>query len=155
MSKPLDRAMYKRVEWHLHNESLMLDTLREFERDILLSSQGTDYREPVVKRSPLRDPVSRKAFLLSEGNANVRKAWHWVRVIRRTKQWFDGTRESKLFELYYGKTAGIDLVAAAMGTNRREIARLRDNIVFRGTMYAVEERLIKLDQNIEASEENG
>ena len=148
MSKPLDRATYKRVEWHMHNEALMRDTVREFERDVLLASHGTDYGEPAVKRSLLSDPVSRKAFLLSEGNADVRKAWHWMRVILRTKRWFDGTRESKLFELFYGKTAGIDLVASAMGTNRREVGRLRDNVVFRGTMYAVEERLIKLDSSI-------
>ncbi len=144
MSKPLDREMYKHVEWYLHNEGLMRKTLREFEQDVLLASPGTDYRKPAIKQTSLGDPVSRKAFLLSEGNEDVRKAWHWMRVIHRTKQWFDGTKEGKLFELFYGKATAIDLVAATMGTNRREISRLRDNVVFRGTMYALEERLIRL-----------
>ncbi len=153
MSKPLERDMYKRVEWHLHNEALIRETLLKFEQDVLLSSPGMDYSEPTTQCSPSGDPVSRKAFLLSQGNSEVRKARHWMQVIHRTKQWFAGTKEGKLFELFYGKATAIDLVAAAMGTSRREISRLRDNVVFRGTMYAVEERLIKLGNGTASTKE--
>lgn len=146
MAKPLDRDTYRLVEWHLHREALLRDTVRDFEADVILASQGTDYSQPYTPPGGMPgDPVSRKALLLEQATPTVRRARRWLRVIRRTREWFADTPEGKLFTLFYGQTAGIDLVAAAMGTDRRRVERLRDNIVFRGTMYALEERLFRLE----------
>lgn len=154
MAKPLDKDTYKLVEWHLHREMLMRDIVRDYETEVLHASRGTDYSEPNICRSGTPgDPVSRKAFALEEGTPEVRRARRWLRVIERTKEWFTDTTEGKLFELFYGKTAPIDLVAAAMGVTTRRIDQLRDNIVFRGAMYALEERLFRLEDGDERKEQ--
>lgn len=54
--------------------------------------------------------------------------------------------QGKLFTLFYGRTAGIELVAAAMGTDRRRVERLRDNVVYRAAMYALDERLYRMSE---------
>lgn len=153
MAKPLDRDTYRLVEWNLHHEALMRDIITQFENDVLLSSPGTDYSRPNVQESTqTSDPVSRRAFRLEEGTAEVRRARRWVRVIERTRGWFANTPEGRLFELFYGRTATVELVAAAMGTPRRRVDQLRDNVVFRGTMYALEERLFKLEDIADGKE---
>ena len=146
MAKPLNRETYRLVEWHLHRETLMRDVVRQYEREVLLSSRGTDYSEPVVKSGGAAgDPVSGKAFRLEEGTPEVRRARRWIRVIERTRRWFEGSTEGRLFDLYYGHTATAQLVAAAMGTDRRRVERLRDNVVYRAAMYALAERLYRLE----------
>ena len=142
----LDEETYSLVEWRLHHETLMLDTVRDFESDVLQSSRGTDYSEPVViSTGNVGDPVSRKAFLLADGTVEVRRARRWLRVIKRTREWFSDSQEGKFYALYFGGTASLELVAAGMGISRQWAGKLRDNVVFRGTMYAIEERLFRLE----------
>ena len=147
MSKPLDRNTYRLIEWHLHREALLRDMIRQHERDILLASGGMDLSQPLARSAgTVGDPVSRKALRLVDGTPEINRARRWVRVIENTQTWFRDTTESKLFTLFYGKTAGIDLVAAAMGTDRRRVERLRDNVVYRAAMYALEERLYRMSE---------
>jgi len=153
MAKPLDRDTYRLVEWHLHREGLMRDIVQTFETDVLLSTKGTDYSSPIGKTGGMTgDPVSNKALKLADGTPEVRRARRWLRVIQRTREWFEDTPEGKLFALFYGQTATIDLVAAAMGTVRRRVDQLRDNIVFRGAMYAIEEQLFRLEDGQDRKE---
>jgi len=147
MAKLLDDETYALVEWRLHHEALMKDTIQDFEAEVLLSSRGTDYSQPLVSggNTP-SDPVSGKAFRLEEGTIEVRRARRWLRVIERTREWFSAdSMEHKFYLLYFGKTATIELVAAAMGVSRQWAGKLRDNIVFRGAMYAIEARLFRLE----------
>ena len=145
MAKPLDRDTYGKVEWHLHREQLMRDIVRDFQAEVLLSSPGTDYNRPNIRsEGAVSDPVTSRALRLWEGTDEVRNARRWVRVINRTRQWFEGTTEGRLFLLFYGKPITIALVAAALGTDRRRVEHLRDNVVYRAALYALEERLIQL-----------
>ena len=150
MAKPIDKALYKRVEWHLHNEKLLRDVIRQYENDILLSSQGTDYSQPRISHTgTISDVVSQKAFRLDLAPYEVASARRWIVAIEDTRRYFTGTNEAKLFRLFYGTTAGIDLVAAAMNTSRRGIERLRDNVVYRCAMTAAATKLIKIQQETE------
>lgn len=144
MAKPLDRNTYKRVEWHLHHEKQMQETVAAYEADILLGSTGTDWGRPVSGRTgTTADLVSGKAMRLAAPPAEVRAARRWLAVIGQVRQWFDGAQEARLFVLFYGATARIEMVAAALGTSRRVVEQLRDNVVYRAAMMAAAERLIR------------
>jgi hypothetical protein len=147
VSKPLDRGTYRLIEWHLHREALMRDIIRQHEQDVLHASGGVDFAQPMARSiGTTGDPVSRKALKLVDGTPEVNRARRWLRVVERTRTWFADATEGKLFALFYGQTAGIDLVAAAMGTDRRRVERLRDNVVYRAAMYALDERLYRMSE---------
>ena len=147
MSKPLDRGTYRLIEWHLHRESLLRDIIRQHEQEVLYASSGADLGQPMARSiGTIGDPVSRKALKLLDGTPEVNRARRWLKVIERTQGWFADATEGRLFSLFYGKTAGIELVAAAMGTDRRRVERLRDNVVYRAAMYALDERLYRMSE---------
>lgn len=150
MAKPINRDIYASVEWHLHHQALLREEIRTYRADVLHASPGTDWERPSVSHvGMVTDIVSRKAFKLMDAPPAVRRACKWLRVAADARRYFTGKREGRLFVLYYGQTASIDLVAAALGTNRRGVERLRDNVVYRCAMGAAAKGLITLDDGEE------
>lgn len=142
--KPLDRIIYRSIEWRLHHRESMRAELQSIESDIINGGFQVDYTKPKISPTNKRHEDTLDKVIRLE--AKTRALRSWLRIIDDVQRYFDGTQEGKLFQLFYGKSVSNDLAAAAIGVNRRDLARLRDHVVYRCAIAAAAEKLLTIKE---------
>lgn len=138
MPKPIEKAVYKTIEWNLHNVSTLKRIVEE-KRSEVLQGSGPD-RDPGVPSGTSKhsDPTAVKALSIVDCRESL-----WLSVISATYAYYaDFTPEGRMARLFYGHCVSVDAVSEEMGVDRRTISYYRDGFVMRCALFAAEKRLI-------------
>lgn len=139
--KAIDYKTYQSIEWHMHNLHRLQKGAARARQDVLYGSVGVDFNTP-TGHSKHADSTAQKGLKLADGCYSSR----WINAITRTCAYFDGQQEAHIMALFYLGNGKIAEVAEKLGVDRRAMARMRDNVVYRCAMYAAADGLIKLDR---------
>lgn len=142
MAKPIPEKLYKEIEYNLHHMNAHA-VAREayFDTENSLDDITVRLSDMPKGKSGHGDPTAQKGIALADGKESAK----WIGAINQTRCWFAGSKESDLLEGYYGKNISIKEMAEKMGVDRRTIQTLRDNIVYRCVMHAIEWGLFKVE----------
>lgn len=141
MAKPVEKSIYRTIEWNLHNAERLRREVEEM-RDSLINSSGESLDAGMPKgHSKHSDSTALKAVAL----ADYRPAL-WLEAIGDTMGYYHKhTPEGRMARLFYGRTVTVDKVARHMCLDRRTVLYYRDAFVTRCALYATQRGLIVIE----------
>ena len=130
----LDRATYRKIEWHLFNYHALLKRISEKRDDALY---GAPERAEGRASGRLSDPTALRGISLLDGQ-------DWVRVIDSTVSKYTGTEKQRMMILFYFEGKHINAVCCELAIEQATFYRWRTEIVLCAALYAARERLIQV-----------
>lgn len=141
MAKPIEKGMYKTIEWNLHNVKA-LEKQVQAAREAVINSGGMSQDLGMPRgHAKHADSTALKAIAIADC-----KPAQWLEAIRDTLDYYsEATPEGRMARLFYGRGVTVDTVAGRMRLDRRTVMYYRDAFVTRCALYATQRGLIKIE----------
>lgn len=140
MIKPVEKWLYKRIEWNLHHvPSLEAAAVESLKRNQLYKSSLSAEGGVGGRTNRKSDPTASIAM-----DNLYCEPWLWVCAIKATYGYYgEETPIGQMARMFYGKRATMTAIAKAMGCTRQTAQNYRDAFVTRCAIYAAAQGLLQ------------